>query len=210
MFLKHKTFIALVISCILNNIAAYADTNQPSPNQAAATTSITNTSTITQTTQDSNEQIISSGTPVNDNSATSVQIKANFCPKESELKQDKNLIWYSGTGWKSFSPSFVKKIGTFISAQWTGINFGKVICIYQGEKSFDFPVALEQRESKLYLRPEGHGWNLSIKGYIICRSNSIYNCPFYIREEEDKVPSSSQIYQGIEYKGPNTSVNTSN
>lgn len=201
--------ILIIIAGLTLNSMVYADaTVQPTTTNTTTPTTASSESSRNNNPGTNSNVIENSSNAESAEPTKTVQIQAFFCPKENELVKDKDMMWTVGTAWRSFSPSFVKKVGTFTGAQWTGINFGKIICMYQGENAFEFPIALEQRESKLFLRPQGHNWNLTIDDYIICRSNSIYDCPFYLREEEEKILAPSKIYEQVApYKGTIAPVN---
>lgn len=121
--------------------------------------------------------------------------KPQYCPLAKELtKQD--LIWTVGDTWKSYSESFVNKIGSFVGAQWVGIRVGKIICLYKGENSFDFPIALEQVKSKIITEPSGAYWSALVNNHKFCQSANVFDCPYYVQIAEDI----TQIYKAIEYK----------
>jgi hypothetical protein len=107
-----------------------------------------------------------------------------LCPTENSLERDTNMKWHVGNVWKSFTQSFATEIGSFIGAQWVGINVGKIICLYQGKDSFEFPIALEQKESTLFFEPTSSNWSAKINGYRICKSTNINDCPFFIQKAE--------------------------
>jgi hypothetical protein len=120
----------------------------------------------------------------------------SLCPIESLLTRDQNMRWHVGTEWKSFTQSFVTEIGSFIGAQWTGINVGKIICLYQGKNSFEFPIAIEQKESTLFLEPTSDNWSTKINGYRICQATNVADCPFFVQGTE---ATSADPYEQIKY-----------
>jgi hypothetical protein len=132
------------------------------------------------------------------------QPKPQYCPLPEKLIRNKDMLWGIDSNWKSFTPSFTEEIGTFTGAQWTGIHVGKIMCLYQGKNSFDFPISLEQRVSKLFFEPAGQNWNLHVEGYIICKSSNVYDCPFF--EEKKETISPGEAYKSLHYTGPNAPV----
>lgn len=121
--------------------------------------------------------------------------KPQFCPFAKELtKQD--LSWVVGSTWKSYNESFVTKIKSFVGAQWIGIRVGKIICLYQGDKSFDFPIALELVKSRIIDEPAGAYWSALVNNHKFCQSSNVFDCPFYVQKPKD----TKEIYKDIEYQ----------
>ena len=126
-------------------------------------------------------------------------LKQYFCPSISELTKE-GLFWKAGNSWKSFTQSFAKEIGGFLGAQWMGVNIGKIICLYHGKESIDFPIAIEQVHSQLILEPKGPNWSTPISGRRICKSSNIFDCAFTAQAEE----SSKDAYEDIKYQTEST------
>jgi hypothetical protein len=77
-----------------------------------------------------------------------------------------------------------------------GITVGKIICLYQGKNSFDFPVALEQVKSQIIFEPSGPHWSALVNNRKFCKSTNIIDCPFSAKPEE-KI---GNVYETIKYK----------
>jgi hypothetical protein len=127
----------------------------------------------------------------------------HYCPAISELIKE-NLIWSARNGiWKSFSQSFATEIDHFLGAQWIGINVGKIICLYQGKGSFDFPIALEPEKTISILEPKSETWRSERNGYRMCRSTNVKDCPFYTKAVEEE----TDVYETIKYQGQPGEIN---
>lgn len=126
---------------------------------------------------------------------TSPQALASYCPPVSALVKE-GLWWRSGTNWKCFNQSFVNEIDSFIGAQWVGVQLGKVICMYQGKNTFDFPIALEPITPVPVIEPDGAGWSSNINGYRLCKSTNNMDCAFYVKVETKP----KDIYEEIQYQ----------
>lgn len=124
----------------------------------------------------------------------------HYCPLTKDLKKQ-GLRWEIGDTWTSYSESFSTHITAFLGAQWTGIKIGKVICIYQGDGKFDFPIALEPKRNKVIMEPAGQYWSALVQNYKFCKSSNIYDCPFSAKPAEKTV----NIYEAIRYKEPQIS-----
>lgn len=148
-----------------------------------------------------------SETPSNTNS-TSVNAKGTsqqmvnlkeklyYCPSVSELVKS-NLRWSAREGnWKSFSQSASTEVDYFLGAEWKGVNIGKIMCLYQGKGSFDFPIVLEPTKSTPILEPTFLAWIKSQSGSKLCKSVNIADCPFSVSKEENN----TDIYEQIKYK----------
>lgn len=115
------------------------------------------------------------------------------CPSIDLVKQNPNGNWWAPNGWRSITPSFVKAIQLFAGAQWAGVNFGEIICVYLTGGKGDFPIQL-QRPSTLVLSPTGGNWTREKKGYKDCLANDPILCAFLIA-----VPiRPSNIYEELE------------
>lgn len=130
--------------------------------------------------------------------STQAAIPQLYCPEVKDLKNHA-MIWHAGTKWRSYSPSFVKKIKEFVGAQWIGINVGKVICLYRGAEKITFPVALEPVHPVLVPTPKGEHWTPipHRSGYRQCFSNKVAGCPFTQRQSRN----TGNIFQQIKYQG---------
>ncbi len=120
----------------------------------------------------------------------------NYCPTVNKLTKQ-GMRWDGPGGWKSYSDSFVKQTKYFIGAQWIGINVGKIICLYRGDDSLTFPVALE-RNDVLIKAPKidkTHYWTQDRGGYMECRSADIKKCPFKILAP----PPKKDIYEDLDF-----------
>lgn len=115
------------------------------------------------------------------------------CPSVDLVRQNPNGTWWAPNGWRSITPSFVKSIQLFAGAQWAGVNFGEIICLYLTGGKGDFPIQL-QRPSTLVLSPTGGNWSKDKKGYKDCLANDPILCAFLIA-----VPTHpSNIYEELE------------
>lgn len=128
-----------------------------------------------------------------------------YCPAAEALTLSQDLWWTAPGDWKSDSQSFVAEIDRFIGAQWSGINIGKVICLYTGKGKANFPVALI-RES-LVPEPTGNLWSPNIQGQRNCQTNDVTDCPFLT---ETAKKTGQDVYKELEkFKGPSNSDNNS-
>ncbi|MFA6409226.1 MAG: T4SS-associated protein EirA [Gammaproteobacteria bacterium] len=124
--------------------------------------------------------------------------KEYMCPNVQDLTRQ-NLRWASGDGkWTSFSESFSSTLEVFLGAQWMGVRVGKIICLYKGKGSFDFPVALETSKHTLVLDPLGKTWKQEKKGLKTCMSYNVADCAFTVVEKDNDV---GRAYENIKYHG---------
>jgi hypothetical protein len=120
--------------------------------------------------------------------------KKDLCPPANTLTVDQDLWWSAPGDWKSDSQSFAKSIDHYIGAHWSGINVGKVVCLYvSGDKS-SFPIALV-RENLVPAPSEGL-WGPLLNGEKDCRSYDIKDCPFLIEQEEKVGPD---LYKELDF-----------
>lgn len=108
-----------------------------------------------------------------------VTTKKLYCPPISKLMK-KDMFWGAPGGWRSYSQSFVSTIDSFAGAQWVGINVGKMLCVYKGKQTFEFPVVLQN--DALTPTPEGGKWVVKAGGYNNCLSGDTLDCPFKFEE----------------------------
>lgn len=106
-----------------------------------------------------------------------------YCPAPSALiKNTKKMTWHtSNNEFKSFQQSFAVDIAKFLGAQWEGINFGKIICLYQGANKDTFPIQLHYEI--VTITPTSGNWKAQKGHYSNCVSNSTKDCPFWVREK---------------------------
>jgi len=124
--------------------------------------------------------------------------KEYTCPNVQDLTRQ-NLRWASGDGkWTSFSESFSSTLEVFLGAQWMGVRVGKIICLYRGKGSFDFPVALETSKHTLVLDPRGKSWKQEKTGLKTCMSYNVADCAFIVVDKKD---DASRAYENIKYHG---------
>lgn len=109
---------------------------------------------------------------------------SHTCPDVTDLTKSK-LQWVVGTAWASYSNSFSNKALNFVGAQWHGINYGKITCLYHGDATTDFPIALEQTKASLIPEPSGHEWSGLSNNRKICQSANVYDCSFIIKSLND-------------------------
>lgn len=156
------------------------------------------TSIMAMAEQPSNITAPNSSAPVNATTAAAANpTHASFCPLAKELTKN-GLRWKVGNSWRSDSDSFIKEIGGFIGAQWVGVKYGTVICLYNGKENIDFPVAIQPIHSTLVLEPTGNQWSGLVKDRKICQSANVYDCSFVIKPPENI----TDIYKQIEYRPP--------
>lgn len=120
--------------------------------------------------------------------------KTIICPPIEKLIK-KELFWGAPGGWRSYSQSFVNTIESFSGAQWVGVEVGKMLCVYKGKESFDFPVVLQN--DTLTPAPKGNKWISQRGGYVNCLSSIVDECPFQVKEEKQDM---QEIYKGLEFK----------
>jgi hypothetical protein len=120
--------------------------------------------------------------------------KPDFCPTPDTLVK-KDLFWGTSGGWVSYGESFDTRITSFVGAEWVGINVGKIICIYRGDKRIAFPIALEQKRNKLAPSPTGPHWSAEQNGRKECLSNDVKDCPFMF----EKPPVQKDIYEELNF-----------
>ncbi len=126
--------------------------------------------------------------------ATNNGEKIILCPTIDKLIK-KELFWGAPDGWRSYSQSFVNSIETFVGAQWVGVEVGKMLCVYKGKESFDFPVVLQK--DTLTPSPKGERWIAQKGGYVNCLSNMVERCPFHVKVETQDM---NQIYNDLDFK----------
>lgn len=133
-------------------------------------------------------------TPVSANVATPTQF---YCPEPDQLVK-KDLYWNAEGGWISFGESFDKQITGFVKAEWVGVNVGRVICIYQGDRKYSFHIVLEQKHHKSIPIPNGQNWRAEKSGRKECLASNVKDCPFTIEETKP----TEDIYKELDfYKG---------
>ena len=118
--------------------------------------------------------------------------KATFCPQATQLNQDaKSLTWNGPHRWKSFNPSFAKKLTRLKKVQWQGTNIGTVICIYDTNNSSAFPVFLQGPGS--YKLPTTGQW-VAKKNYHVCVSSERFDCPLYhVHEHKERLDTDKDL-----------------
>lgn len=163
-----KPLALLLILAITAPAQAFSQTPPPAPQPAAPAAPANDPP------QDANTPTVTQET-----AATTRTTKKLFCPEVSKLMR-KNMYWGAPGGWKSYSQSFIEVIDHFSGAQWVGVNVGKMLCVYKGKGSFEFPVVLQN--DTLTPTPEGGKWISQKGGYINCLSSDILDCPFKFEE----------------------------
>jgi hypothetical protein len=120
----------------------------------------------------------------------------SFCPEPKHLVK-KDLFWQTPNGWVSYGESFDKHVTKFIGAEWKGINVGKIICIYKGDKLIGFPIALEQKHTTLVPMPTGVQWGKDLGGRKECFAvnNNIKDCPFIF----EKPVEAGDVYEELDF-----------
>lgn len=134
------------------------------------------------------------------------KFEQQFCPLATELTKDADLIWHGPNHWKAYSQSFANEVGGFIGAQWTGVNVGKVFCIYKAKDKVTFPITLER--NVIIPSPTGGLWGPNQAGRKNCHSTEVTDCPFLIELPKEQY---QDIYQSIDFfkeKSDTTSTTT--
>lgn len=131
-------------------------------------------------------------------------LTTQLCPKAEDLIK-KDFHWISRDGkWENYTPSSATKILNFVGAQWIGVKYGKIICLYKTNEAVAFPVALEQTRSQLVMEPHGGGWSALVqKNLKLCQSTNIHDCAYSFEAPKDI----SNVYKEIDY-APQKDFNT--
>lgn len=131
---------------------------------------------------------------------TTIQVPMHVCPTANQLVK-KDLLWEASGGWVSYGESFDKHVTKFVRAEWIGINVGKIICIYKGDKKYAFPIALEQKHNKLAPTPKDYQWSKDLGGRKECISSNVNDCPFTFEQPRKE----GNIYENLDFfKGKST------
>lgn len=117
-----------------------------------------------------------------------------ICPEYAELSK-KGLFWGAPDGWRSYSQSFVGEVVSFVEAQWHGVNVGKMMCVYVGKVSRQFPVVLQN--DMLTKMPTGLKWGGLKNGVVKCKSTNINDCPFFHTKRDVDV---EKAYDELDFK----------
>ncbi len=177
-----NTLITLVTLLLATQALAFAQTPKIAPPPG----------TSPNTTTSANTPAAAPGTAPPQEAASGTVIKNIYCPPIKKLMK-KNMYWGAPGGWKSYSQSFVNEIDNFAGAQWVGINLGKMICVYKGKQTFEFPVVLQN--DTLTPTPDGEKWSKQNGGYINCLSGDILDCPFRFEEEK----ADKDVYKELDF-----------
>ena len=114
-----------------------------------------------------------------------------YCPSVKQLYKKDNH-WYGPHGWRSYDLSFVDRVLKFQFAQWIGVDFGTVLCLYQTADQSTFNIVLKR--SMLTDKPSCGSWvKPKDKTYHQCVSNNPANCPFKKRKPPKKVDPYAEI-----------------
>lgn len=125
---------------------------------------------------------------------TPAELLPHYCPLAKELYRVGNT-WMVKKIWKDDNVSIVKEIGTFVGAQWVGVKYGSIICLYHGKNAFDFPIALRQINAELIPEPQTSNWSAIVTNYKLCKSTNVKDCPYFVKPEE----TTQNAYKDIEY-----------
>jgi hypothetical protein len=105
------------------------------------------------------------------------------CPAPSALVLNKTKrTWSAHNGWEPQSPSFINQPTQFLGAQWSGVQIGKLSCIYSGLPKGTFPVAITYGELTydpfVNLPKNVRGsWGKNKKGTLFCYAHDPKQCP---------------------------------
>lgn len=124
---------------------------------------------------------------------TTTTLMVIYCPEHFEL-QKHGLFWEGPSGWRSYAQSFVNEIDSFLGARWSGVNVGKMACVYKGKKAYTFPVVLQN--DKLVPTPKNGKWGKLSDGKVECHSNEILDCPFEFTKQETDI---KRVYEELEF-----------
>lgn len=118
-----------------------------------------------------------------------------YCPEPKILvKKDTNWVTPDDK-WQNYTSSSATKIVSFVGAQWVGVRVGKMICLYKTDEAVSFPLALEQKRSKLILEPKSAAWSALVGNRKFCKSTSVADCPYFVQLPKD----TKDIYKEIKY-----------
>lgn len=135
------------------------------------------------------------GAPAAPNSAELIR---DVCPPlDALVLNPQTQVWSSRNGWKSASTSFLRTLDSFVGAQWIGVGIGQVICVYTKTDRSTFPVTLQR--SNLVPAPKVGGlWSADKGGYMECKSNDVYQCPFFVQvpKKQENVYEQLDFYKG--------------
>lgn len=135
-----------------------------------------------------------STSPASTTKATVTKVITILCPETYKLVK-KELFWEAPGGWRSYSQSFDTDIKGFLGAKWTGINVGKMACIYSGEKKFGFPIILQN--DQLVPPPTGGKWGALNNGVEECHSDDPNLCEFKYEKQETDI---KRVYEELNFK----------
>lgn len=190
--MNYRPWAALLILAFTASAQAFAQTPKapqtlPPPAVADAPAG-NNNSAASAKAAASNVPVVSQET-----AATTRTTKNLYCPEVGKLMK-KEMFWGAPGGWKSYSQSFVDVIDSFSGAQWVGVNVGKMLCVYKGKGSFEFPVVLQN--DTLTPVPEGPKWVKQSGGYINCLSGDVLDCPFKFEETTTDIKN---VYKELDF-----------
>ncbi|MBX9587339.1 MAG: T4SS-associated protein EirA [Gammaproteobacteria bacterium] len=189
--MNYRPWTALLILAFTASAQAFAQTPkaaQTPPPAVADTPAGNNNSAASTKAAASNVPVVSQET-----AATTRTTKNLYCPEVGKLMK-KEMFWGAPGGWKSYSQSFVDVIDSFSGAQWVGVNVGKMLCVYKGKGSFEFPVVLQN--DTLTPVPEGQKWVKQSGGYINCLSGDVLDCPFKFEETTTDIKN---VYKELDF-----------
>jgi len=118
-----------------------------------------------------------------------------YCPAVEELiKVDTKWIT-KDEKWENNTPSSANRIVSFVGAQWVGVKYGQIICLYKTDEAVTFPFPLEQISSQLILEPTGGGWGALVGNRRFCKSANTADCPYAVKQQENP----KDVYEKIKY-----------
>ncbi len=124
-----------------------------------------------------------------------VGFQLGLCPEKENLHKDSSDKWATNDGdWKSDTVSFSDAIGSFVGAQWQGVNFGEIICVYTTAGKATFPIAIIYQG--LVPEPDGYQWGPNNSGIRDCRARYTKDCPFMI---EKKTETPKDVYKELDF-----------
>lgn len=182
-----RSLLAILVLGFASHSYAFGTTPSPAPTPPTETAA-----TIASTSPPSAAVTPSDGTNT-PTEATSPVVKNIYCPEIKKLLK-KDMFWGAPGGWRSYSQSFVGAIDSFSGAQWVGINVGKMLCVYKGKETFEFPVVLQN--DTLTPAPEGEKWVKQAGGYSNCLSGDRLDCPFKFSEENTE---KKDVYKELDF-----------
>ena len=126
------------------------------------------------------------------------ETKPATCPAVKELYKNEDSIWITKSNWRSFNPSFIENITHFSGAQWQGEKIGQLLCTYDDDTNYTFPVTLQS--PFLSIAPTGKFWKMSKDGKLAtCTNAKITDCVVEkVNSNEQKLDSNEKVIEFLQ------------